>query len=166
MFHFLTSSFTCHFRPPNERPLSVRITKQKHEQQPRFFSNREVITPSPVLIESTVVFIPERTQTPSVSAEHIHPPTTSFKTHVNESRPSRISSTFEHSPILRSATTACSRPTTHRVHVPVHNAAQWFSGPDMKNERTGRMERVVAALVHRSYRPPPAYRYAFQVLSK
>ncbi|CAF0761761.1 unnamed protein product [Adineta ricciae] len=143
--------------PSNERPLYVRITKQKQEQQPKLFSNREIIIPSPVLIESTVVFIPERIQTPSVTTEYIQQPTTSSKAHINESRSSRISSTFERSPILRSATTACPRSTTHRVHVPVHNASQWFSGPDMKNERTGRMERVVAALVHRSYRPPATY---------
>lgn len=40
-----------------------------------------------------------------------------------------------------------------RVHVPVHNASQWFNGPDMQNERSGRMEKVVSSLVRRSFRP-------------
>ncbi len=49
------------------------------------------------------------------------------------------------------------RTTTHRVHVPVHNAAQWFNGPNMQNERSGRLEKVVSSLFRRSFRPMSNY---------
>ena len=51
------------------------------------------------------------------------------------------------------------RMTTHRVPVPVHNAAQWFNGPNMENERSDRMEKVVSSLVRRSFRPMSNYAY-------
>jgi hypothetical protein len=51
------------------------------------------------------------------------------------------------------------RPTTHRVHVPVHNATQWFNGPNMQNERSGRLEKVVSSLFRRSFRPMSNYAY-------
>ncbi|CAF4720687.1 unnamed protein product, partial [Rotaria magnacalcarata] len=54
---------------------------------------------------------------------------------------------FEHVP------SSYRRSATHRVHVPVHNASQWFNGPNMQNERSGRMEKVVSSLVRRSFRP-------------
>ncbi|UJR26452.1 hypothetical protein I4U23_007782 [Adineta vaga] len=142
--------------PIIERPLSVRITKQKQDQQIKSSSNGELTMSPPVLFESTLFFIPDQTQQSLVPDKSTQPPTNST-TNINESKPSRISSTFEHSSIVRSTTSAYPRSATHRVHVPVHNASQWFSGPDMKNERTGRMERVVAALVHRSYRPRATY---------
>ncbi len=50
-------------------------------------------------------------------------------------------------------------PTTHRVPVPVHNASQWFNGPNMQNERSGRMEKVVSSLLRRSLRPMSNYAY-------
>ncbi len=49
--------------------------------------------------------------------------------------------------------------TAHRVHVPVHNASQWFNGPNMQNERSGRMEKVVSSLLRRSFRPMSSYTY-------
>jgi hypothetical protein len=52
-----------------------------------------------------------------------------------------------------------STATTHRVPVPVHNATQWFSGPNMQNERSGRMEKVVSSLFRRSFRPMSGYAY-------
>ena len=47
--------------------------------------------------------------------------------------------------------------STHRVPVPVHNACRWFDGPDLQHERTARMEKVVAQLVHRPSRPLATY---------
>ena len=73
--------------------------------------------------------------------------------------PPRFISALEHSSILRSSSSAHQRTTIQRVPVPVHNVSQWFNGPDMKNERSGRMEKVVASLVHRSYRPSSTYGY-------
>jgi hypothetical protein len=62
----------------------------------------------------------------------------------------------EHTP------TTYRRPATaaHRVPVPVHNATQWFSGPNMQNERSSRMEKVVSSLLRRSFRPMSSYQYA------
>ena len=45
------------------------------------------------------------------------------------------------------------------MHVPVHNASQWFNGPNMQNERSGRMEKVVSSLLRRSFRPMSSYTY-------
>ncbi|CAF4172596.1 unnamed protein product [Rotaria sordida] len=39
------------------------------------------------------------------------------------------------------------------MHVPVHNASQWFHGPNMQNERSDRMEKIISSLVRRSFRP-------------
>ena len=58
------------------------------------------------------------------------------------------------SPNYRRAATA-----THRVPVPVHNATHWFNGPNMQNQRSGRMEKVVSSLFRRSFRPTSSYAY-------
>jgi len=110
--------------------MSVRITKQ----------NKEPHTPSPVLIESTLILIPEQTQNANtLSDEHIlH--TSSTLNDYDYSSPS-----------------SHRRSATQRVHVPVHNATQWFNGPNMQNQRTGRMEKVVSSLVRRPFRPLSNY---------
>lgn len=51
---------------------------------------------------------------------------------------------------------------THRVPVPIHNAAQWFNGPNMQNERSGRMEKVVSSILRRSVRPMSNYTYVYE----
>lgn len=55
--------------------------------------------------------------------------------------------------------TSYRRATTHRVPVPIHNASHWFNGPDMQNERSGRMEKVVSSILRRSLRPVSNYAY-------
>jgi hypothetical protein len=118
--------------------MSVRIIKQKQDQ-----TNSEGVSSSPVLIESMLLLMPDQSQTQISSFEH-HQQPFSTSTTMND---------FEHS------SSAYRRSTIHRVHVPVHNASQWFNGPDMQNERTGRMEKVVSSLVRRSFRPSSNYAY-------
>lgn len=137
-----------------ERPMSVRIIKQKQEQSTKPSLNGETISHTPVLIESMLLLMPDQSQTPILSFEHPQLPASSSIT-MNEFEPSRVTSMMEHS----ATSNTCRRSATQRVHVPVHNASLWFNGPDMQNERTGRMEKVVASLVRRSYRPLPTYAY-------
>ena len=134
--------------------MSVRIIKQKQEQQIKHYTNGELISSSPVLIESMLLLMPDQPQTPIVKFEQQQRPV-SLSTTMNDFEPSHLTSSLEHS----SASVAYRRPSTtaHRVHVPVHNASQWFSGPDMQNERAGRMEKVAASLVRRSFRPLSTY---------
>lgn len=110
--------------------MSVRITKQNKEPQ----------SPSPVLIESTLVLIPEQTQNANTLSDEQILHTSATINEYDYSLPS-----------------SHRRSGTHRVHVPVHNASQWFNGPNMQNERTGRMEKVVSSLVRRSFRPMSNY---------
>ena len=134
--------------------MSVRIIKQKQEQQTRNSLNGETISQSPVLIESMLLLMPDQSQAPIVSFEQ---PANSSITMNNDYEPLRILTMHEQSSmsnIYRRSTTSA-----HRVHVPVQNASQWFNGPDMQNERIGRMEKVVASLVRRSYRPSSNYAY-------
>jgi hypothetical protein len=139
-----------------ERPMSVRIIKQKQEQQTKHYITGEMFSSSPVLIESTLLLMPDQPLTPITSFElpQQNQPAGSSTT-MNDFEPSRVTSLLEHSSI----SVAYRRPssTTHRVHVPIHNASQWFNGPNMQNERSGRMEKVVASLVRRSYRPLSTY---------
>jgi hypothetical protein len=138
--------------------MSVRIIKQKQEQQVKSSVNGDLISSSPVLIESMLLLMPDKPQTPLVSFEHPQHPASSSIT-MNDFEPSRVVSTLEHSSTIPSTTTAYRRSAAHRIHVPVQNASKWFDGPDMQNERTGRMEKIVASLVHRSYRPLSTYAY-------
>ncbi|CAF2647567.1 unnamed protein product [Rotaria sp. Silwood2] len=121
-----------------ERPMSVRIIKQKQEQQNKDFTISETISSSPVLIESTLFLMPDQSQAPISSFEQQQQQSFTASTIIND---------FEHS------SSASRRTTTNRIHVPVHNASQWFNGPNMQNERSGRMEKVVSSLVRRSFRP-------------
>jgi hypothetical protein len=138
--------------------MSVRIIKQKQEQQIKTSLNGDLISTSPVLIESMLLLMPDQSQTPIISFEKSRQPTSSTVT-MNDFEPSRVLSTFDHSSTAPSTTTANRRSAAQRVHVPIQNASQWFNGPDMQNERTGRMEKIVASLVHRSYRPLSTYAY-------
>ena len=132
--------------------MSVRIIKQKQEQQTK--TNGELVSQTPILIESMLLLMPNQTQTPILSFEHPQPPPGSSIT-MNDFEPSRVLSTLDPSSISNNYR----RPTPQRIHVPVHNASHWFNGPDMQSERSGRMEKVVASLVRRSYRPLPTYAY-------
>jgi hypothetical protein len=116
--------------------MSVRIIKQSKES-----TIGEPFSSSPVLIESTLLLMPDQSQT-QISSSEAQPFSTS--TIINDYEHS--SSTYRRGPI-------------HRVPVPVHNASQWFSGPNMQNERSGRMEKVVSSLVRRSFRPMSNYAY-------
>lgn len=138
--------------------MSVRIIKQKQEHPMKLSVNGESVPTAPVLIESTLLLLPNRPQTPIVSFEHVQQPT-NLSTITNECIPFRVMSTLEHSSIVPSTSIVYPRSAIHRVHVPVHNASQWFNGPDMKNDRTGRMEQVVTSLVRRSFRPSFTYGY-------
>lgn len=136
--------------------MSVRIIKQKQDQQIKTSLNGETISQSPVLIESVLLLIPDQAQpTTIVSFEHSQQPVTSSIVMNNDLEPSRVLSILDQS----SVSNTTRRSANQRVHVPVHNASQWFSGPDMQHERTGRMEKVVASLVRRSYRPSSSYAY-------
>ncbi|CAF4318857.1 unnamed protein product, partial [Adineta steineri] len=118
-----------------ERPMSARIIKQKQEQQNKDSTTGENLSASPVLIESTLLFMPDQSQTQIPSFDQHH--------HLNSSS---FIDEFDH------ATNLYRRATIHRVPVPVHNATQWFNGPNMQNERSGRMEKVVSSLLRRSFR--------------
>lgn len=133
--------------------MSVRIIKQKQDQQGRNSANGEMIASPPVLIESTLLLMPNQSQAPIVSYEQ--PASTSFLTNHDYEPVRKVS--FQDNSIV--GNTYRRSMATPRVHVPVHDASHWFNGPDMKNERTGRMEKVVASLVRRSYRPPISYAY-------
>jgi hypothetical protein len=134
--------------------MSVRIIKQKQEQQIKTSLNGETISQSPILIESMLLLMPNQSQAPIISFEHPQPPPGSSIT-INDFEPSRILSTLGPSSLANNYR----RTIPHRIHVPVHNASHWFNGPNMQNERTGRMEKVVASLVRRTYRPLPTYAY-------
>lgn len=126
--------------------MSVRIIKQKQEQQ---------VKSTPVLIESMLLLMPDQSQAPIVSYEQ---PTISSLLTNHEYEPTKHVTIQENS----SATNCARRSTSsNRVHVPVHNASQWFNGPDMQNDRTGRMEKVITSLLRRSYRPATSYAYVF-----
>lgn len=140
--YFLSISYTPTFLFDSfstvvEHPLSVRISKQNTE----FHSNENLASP-PVLIESTLLLLPDQSQAHMPSSDQ--PPFHTF-TLLND---------------LDQTSTSYRRGTaTHRVPVPIQNAAQWFSGPDMQNERSGRMEKVVSSILRRSVRPMSHYTY-------
>lgn len=128
--------------------MSVRIIKQKQEQQSKTSFKTESNAQAPVLIESMLLLMPDQSQSPVISYEQ--PPTNSSILSNHDYEPTRHVTIQEN----LSATNSSRRSTSsHRVHVPVHNATQWFNGPNLQNERTGRMEKVIASLVRRSYRP-------------
>ncbi|CAF4102206.1 unnamed protein product [Rotaria sp. Silwood2] len=137
-----------------ERPMSVRIIKQKQEQI-KTSINGEAVSTSPVLIESMLLLMPNQPHVPIVSFEQTQQRTNSST--MNDYEPSRVISMLEHASTVPLTPTNGRRSATHRVYLPVHNASQWFNGPDMQNERTGRMEKVVASLVRRSFRPFATY---------
>ncbi|CAF3333891.1 unnamed protein product [Rotaria sp. Silwood1] len=139
---------------PMERPMSVRIIKQKQEQV-KTSVNGETVSTSPVLIESMLLLMPNQPHVPIVSFEQTQRQANSLT--INGYEPSRNMSMLNHSSTVPLTPTNGRRSATHRAHVPVHNASQWFNGPDMQNERTGRMEKVVASLVRRSFRPFATY---------
>jgi len=143
-----------------ERPMSVRIIKQKQEKQIKSSVNGEPISTSPVLIESTLLIMPDRPLTPIVALEQIEQPT-NLSTSMNDCGPVRAISTLDHSSTIPSTSIAHPRSAIHRTHVPIHNASQWFSGPDMKNDRTERIEHLASSLVRRSFRPSFTYAYDF-----
>jgi len=137
--------------------MSVRIIKQKQEQQSSTSINGETISHSPILIESMLFLMPDQ-PTPIVSFEQTQQPGNSSII-INDFEQSRVMSILEHSSISNNYRRSTA---PQRIHVPVQNASQWFNGPDMQNERIGRMEKVVASLVRRSFRPLPTYAYVIQ----
>ena len=139
--------------------MSVRIIKQKQEKPTKTSANGEPASASSVLIESTLLLMPDQPHVPIVSFEKTKLPESSIKTRTNL-EPTRTTSTVEHSATIPSTTTICRRSATYRVHVPILNASQWFNGPNMQHERTDRMEKVVSSLVRRSFRPSLNYGYA------
>lgn len=130
-------------RLPAERPMSVRIIKQKQEQSNKDSAPDDLRPSSPVLIESTLFLIPDQER---VSSEQQQQQQTY--------NASTVHNDFDNS------SSHYRRTSSHRVHVPIHNASQWFNGPNMQNERSGRMEKVVSSLVRRSFRPLPDHGYA------
>ncbi len=122
--------------------MSVRIIKQKQEQQNKDLSTGDMISGSGVLIESTLLFMPDQSQTQIPSFDPRNP--------LNVSS---IMDDFEH------PTSLYRRASIHRIPVPVHNASQWFNGPNMQNERTDRMEKVVSSLFRRSFHSISTYSY-------
>ena len=142
---------------PFERPMSVRIIKQKQEKQIKSSTNGETISSSPVLIESMLLLMPDQPQTPIVSFEQKQTPNNSSSMMMNSFDPSRLITILEQSSTVPSTTTGYRRASAQRVHVPVHNASQWFNGPNMRDERSDRMEKVVSSLFRRSFRPSSNY---------
>ena len=131
--------------------MSVRIIKQKQDKSARDSANGESFSSAPVLIESMLLLMPDQSQVPIVSYEQVQPAIQSNTT-ITDLDAVRAASILDHS-LLTSERSAA----VPRVHVPVQNASQWFNGPDLQNERLGRMERVVASLVRRPYRPASTY---------
>ncbi|CAF4134840.1 unnamed protein product [Rotaria socialis] len=138
-----------------QRPMSVRIIKQKQEHV-KHAVHSETISPSPVLIESMLLLMPNQHHLPIASFEQSQQPRNSSVS-INDFEPSRATSLLEQSSAIPIIANTPRRSVTQRMPVPVHNAAQWFNGPNMQNERTGRMEKVVASLVRRSFRPITTY---------
>lgn len=136
--------------------MSVRIIKQKQDKTLRDSVNGESFSSAPVLIESMLLLMPDQSQVPLVSYEQIQPSVQSATT-ITDLEAIRTASLLEHSGAAPSLLTSDRQSTIPRVHVPVHNASQWFSGPDLQNERIGRMEKVVASLVRRPFRPASSY---------
>ncbi|CAF3778294.1 unnamed protein product [Rotaria magnacalcarata] len=139
----------------SQRPMSVRIIKQKQEHA-KHAVHSETISSSPVLIESMLLLMPKQHHLPIASFEQTQQPRNSSVT-MNDFEPSRAMSLLEQSSSIPIASNTPRRSVTQRMPVPVHNASQWFNGPNMQNERTGRMEKVVASLVGRSFRPRTTY---------
>ena len=138
--------------------MSVRIIKQKQEKSTRDPLNGESFSSSPVLIESMLLLMPDQPQVPIVSFEQVQPSVHSTTT-ITDLEAIRGMSLLDHSAANPSLITSDRQTVIQRVHVPVHNASQWFSGPDLQNERNGRMEKVVASLVRRPFRPLSSYGY-------
>lgn len=149
--------FLFYLRVQLERPMSVRIIKQKQDHR-RTNDRNETFSSSPVLIESMLVLMPNEAHVPPVSYDQTHQPTNSMTT-MHDFEPLHAVSIVEPSSITGLTSSVSQQAPTHRAPVPVHNASQWFNGPDLQNHRTGRMEKVVASLVRRSFRPLPTYAY-------
>ena len=113
-----------------EHPMSVRIGKQNGD---------EGTSTSPVLIESMLLLMPDQTSSPITNSQTRPVGMFSTMATIND---------FDQSSIYRRTT----GKTNTRVHVPVKNASSWFNGPDIQNERSERMEKVVSGLVRRSAR--------------
>lgn len=142
--------------------MSVRIIKQKQEHI-KTLNNGETISPAPVLIESTLLLMPNQHHAPIISYEQTQQPTNSLTT-AADSEVNRMISTVEHSPTIPLASNTARRPISQGYRVPVQNALQWFNAPDLQHERVGRMEKVVASLVRRSGRHIPSYAYVIKLL--
>ena len=138
--------------------MSIRIIKQKHEQQRKNSANGEVVSSAPVLIESMLFLLPDQSQTPIVAYEHPQA-SQSLSKALPDVDNARALALLDKYAAIPSNPQSSRSPTVTRVPVPVHNASQWFSGPDLQNERNGRMEKVVASLVRRSLRPFSNYGY-------
>lgn len=136
--------------------MSVRIIKQKQERTTRESVNGENFTSAPVLIESMLLLMPDQPQAPIVSYEQIQPALQSSTT-ITDLEALRAASLFDHSAMPASLMASDRHSAIQRVHVPIHNASQWFNGPDLQNERVGRMEKVVASLIRRPFRPVSSY---------
>ena len=124
--------------------MPVRVVKQKQEEdEDKNLTNEdEEISASPDLIESTLFLMPEQSQAQASSFEQQQ-----SQQQQQLFNASTTMNDYEH-PV-----TISRRTTVYRVPVPVHNASQWFNGPDMQNERSSRMEKVVSSLVRRPFRP-------------
>lgn len=140
--------------------MSVRIIKQKHEQRKNSV-NGEAISSPPVLIESMLFLMPDQSQAPIVAYEQPRPSLT-LSTALHDMDANRALALLGRSSATPSnSQTNRQPPVVTRVPVPVHNASQWFSGPDLQNERNGRMEKVVASLVRRPLRTFGIYGYVY-----
>ena len=139
--------------------MSVRITKQKQDKSAKSSFNGETYPNPPVLIESTLLLVPDQSQSSTMAFEKPKATPSHFSSTAPELDTNRSLSFFEQLSPIPSIINHQARPVAppSRIHVPVHNASQWFNGPDLKNERTGRMEKVVASLLRRSFRPTSNY---------
>lgn len=138
--------------------MSVRITKQRQDRKSKYPNNGEVYPNPPVLIESTLLLVPEQTQPMAFAFES---PTRNLNVNnslmVNGLDSSRTFSAAEQISPIPSIVASNSRSNFHRAPIPVHDASQWFIGPNLHHERSDRMEKVVSSLVRRSTRATPTY---------
>jgi hypothetical protein len=140
--------------------MSIRMIKQKQAQLPHESCNDEPHTSSPVLIESVLLITSDQSQTPMPTMQQIHPSLVHSATPVNQFETVHTSSIAENSNSSSSFSTVYPTLSNRRVHVPVHNASQWFNGPDLKSEKIDRMGRVMDSIVQRqSVRPLSNYGY-------
>jgi hypothetical protein len=139
--------------------MSVRINRYRQETARPTPVVKDVFSSiAPVLLESTLQLGSDPMETSTLSIERIQPTIGASHVEMNDHDATLHASPFEQSSSFMQTMPIIYRAgTTPRAHVPIHNASQWFDGPNLQNERNDRMEKVVASLVRRGFRTPSTH---------